>query len=271
MIRLGGAASAPYIEVFRGLQEHFGRQGIDLDWVLYSDYDALVDAFVNKEIDLAWNGPLAYVKIKRRLNDPCKVVAMRDIDVNYTTHFVTLPDSGITTVEDLMGKRFAFGSRGSIEAGVLAYHFLKESGIDPEHDFSSFTFNEDRNPGELSGDSRKFISDEHDVIERVRSGEYDAGAVCQRNLERLEDEGTIPKGSVRIFWSSPGYSHCCFTAQGDMDRELARKITEAFVSVDYGEAVGKAVLDGEGCGAFVPGTTRGWEALEKIAQEEGLV
>ncbi len=56
-----------------------------------------------------------------------------------------------------------------------------------------------------------------------------------------------------------------------MDDELARKITEAFVSVDYGEAVGKAVLDGEGCGAFVPGTTKGWEALEKAAQEEGLV
>ena len=131
MIRLGGAASPAYIEVFRGLQDYFRRQGIDLDWVLYSDYDALVDAFVNKEIDLAWNGPLAYVKIKRRLNAPCKVVAMRDIDVNYTTHFVTHPDSGIATVEDLMGKRFAFGSRGSIEAGVLAYHFLKESGIDP--------------------------------------------------------------------------------------------------------------------------------------------
>ena len=271
MVRLGGAASAPYMEVFRGLQEYFRRRGIDLDWVLYSDYDALVDAFVNKEIDLAWNGPLAYVKIKRRLSEPCKVVAMRDVDVNFTTNFVALPDSGITSVDDLKSKRFAFGSRGSIEAGVLAYHFLMESGIDPKHDLSMFTFDEERNPGEFSGDARKFISDEHDVIERVRSGEYDAGAVCQRSLERLEERGTIPKGSVRIFWSSAGYSHCCFTAQSDMDSELAKRITEAFVSVDYDESIGKVVLDGEGCGAFVPGRTSGWEALEKIAQEEGLV
>jgi len=42
--------------------------GIELDWVLYSDYDALVEAFVKREIDLAWNAPLAYVKIKRRLD-----------------------------------------------------------------------------------------------------------------------------------------------------------------------------------------------------------
>jgi hypothetical protein len=45
----------------------------------------LVEAFVKREIDLAWNAPLAYVKIKRRLQNPCQVVAMRDVDVNFTT------------------------------------------------------------------------------------------------------------------------------------------------------------------------------------------
>ena len=36
--------------------------------------------FVRREIDLAWNAPLAYVKIKRRLQNPCQVVAMRDAE-----------------------------------------------------------------------------------------------------------------------------------------------------------------------------------------------
>ena len=53
MVRLGGAASPAYISVFRGLQTHFRRHGIELDWVLYADYDALVEAFVKREIDLA--------------------------------------------------------------------------------------------------------------------------------------------------------------------------------------------------------------------------
>ena len=105
MVRLGGAASPSYISVFRGLQAHFLRHGIELDWVLYSDYDALVEAFVRREIDLAWNAPLAYVKIKRRLQDhPCQVVAMRDVDVNFRTHFITHAGSNITTVHDLKGK-----------------------------------------------------------------------------------------------------------------------------------------------------------------------
>jgi ABC-type phosphate/phosphonate transport system substrate-binding protein len=66
MVRLGGAASPSYVGIFRGLQAHFLRHGIELDWVIYSNYDALVEAFARREIDLAWNAPLAYVKTKRR-------------------------------------------------------------------------------------------------------------------------------------------------------------------------------------------------------------
>src|SRR5262249_35433394 len=60
MLRIGGTASPGHITVFRGLKTHFQQQGIALDWVLYSDYDALVEAFATREIDLAWNGPVSY-------------------------------------------------------------------------------------------------------------------------------------------------------------------------------------------------------------------
>src|SRR2546425_356973 len=82
MLRIGAVAYAPYVvTIFEGLKRHFHREGVELDWVLYSNYDALVTAFVTGEVDLAWNGPLAYVKIRRALAEPCRVVAMRDIDV----------------------------------------------------------------------------------------------------------------------------------------------------------------------------------------------
>ena len=103
MVRLGGTASASHMAAFRGLESHFKRLGIDLDWVLYSDDQAVVDAFVAGEIDLAWNGPLNYVRIKNQLSDPCRVVAMRDVDFDFTTHFITLPSSNILTIEDLIG------------------------------------------------------------------------------------------------------------------------------------------------------------------------
>lgn len=263
MLRLGGAASPTYISVFRGLQTHFRRQGLELDWVLYSDYDALVEAFVKGEIDLAWNGPLAYVKIKRRLNDPCQVVAMRDVDVNFTTHFITLPTSGIASLRDLKGKRVALGQRRSVQSGLLAYYFLQQEGLDPQQDLAACTFYDERQPSTLS--------DERDVLERVCKGDYDAGAVCQRTLDVMQADGSLSPDSLRIIWSSPGYSHCCFTAHSDIDPALAQQITQAFVSITAQDAAGQAVLSGEACNAFVPGMTEGWDMLERAAAQEGLI
>jgi len=263
MVRLGGAASPTYVTIFRGLQAHFLRHGIELDWVVYSDYDALVEAFARREIDLAWNAPLAYVKTKRRLQGACQVVAMRDVDVNFTTHFITHANSVITTVQDLKGKRVALASRGSMQAGLLPYYFLQQLGLDPAHDLAVCSFYDERH-----GDAR---SDERDVVERVGRREYDAGAVSGRTIEALRAEGKLAPSGFRIVWSSPGYSHCCFTAHGDMDPALVEKITQTFVAIDAHDPAGKAVLEGEGCKAFVPGIITGWETLEKAAEQAGIL
>src|SRR2546429_9062794 len=140
MLRLGGVASRTYLVAFPAIKEHFQQQGLDLTWRLYSRWDALVEAFVRREVDVAWNGPLAYVKIKRRLGDPCQVVAMRDIDVNLMTAFITHPQSAIRTVDDLKGTRFAFGARGSVEAGLLAPPFFQQKGGEARHDLAPPAF-----------------------------------------------------------------------------------------------------------------------------------
>src|SRR5262245_15591806 len=181
MLRIGGTASPGHITVFRGLKTHFQQHGIALDWVLYADYDALVEAFATREIDLAWNGPISYVQIKQRLNDPCRVVAMRDVDVNFSTQLFTRRDSSITTLADLKGKRVALGSRGSAQAGLLPYYFLKQHGLDPQRDLAACTFAEDREPSPLS--------DERAVVELVLKGAYDAGAVSRRTLEGRTEQG----------------------------------------------------------------------------------
>jgi hypothetical protein len=62
---------------------HFLRNGIELDWVLYSDYGALVDAFVRREI--AWNAPLAY-RASCRIN-PWSMLSKAEYMAMVATHF----------------------------------------------------------------------------------------------------------------------------------------------------------------------------------------
>jgi phosphonate transport system substrate-binding protein len=264
MLKIGAVAYQPYVvTVFEGLKKHFTRMGVPLDWILYSNYDALVEAFVRKEVDLAWNGPLAYVKIRRRLPEGCRVVAMRDMDVNFTTQFITYPEAEIHTLRDLQGKRFAFASRSSVQAGLLAYHFLKQAGIHPEKDLVQATFAEERPAGGPVGEAG--------VVALVRSREYDAGAVSGHALATLRDTGQLREGEVRIFWSSPGYSHCCFTAHRELDEALAQRITMAFTAMRDDDPEHHRVLELEGCKAFVPGTAEGYDILEAAAEDQGLV
>jgi phosphate/phosphite/phosphonate ABC transporter binding protein len=263
MVRLGGTATIPHLEVFQGLETLFRRRGIEMDWVLYSDYDVMVDAFVAGEIDLAWNGPLGYVKIKRLLEEPCQVIAMRDVDIGFTTHFIARAGSGIETVEDLKGMKFAFGRRSSEQAGLVPHYLLKETGINPSKDLAVASFFEDR--------ASQTRSDERDVVERVASGEFDAGSVSQRTMEAMAEDGSLPREQVRIFFSSPPYSHCCFTAQRELEPALAKEIEAAFLSVTGSDSVEEAVLKGEACNSFVPGIEVGWDLIEAAAVAEGLV
>ena len=169
--------------------------------------------------------------------DKCKVIAMLDVDINVTTHFIARIESGIETLEDLKDKSFAFGNRFSVQAGLLAYSFLKDSGIDPCKDLAANSFYDDREP--------QGKSDELDEVEQMTSGEFDAGVVSQRAMVSMAEDWTLPRDDIRIFWSSPGYSHCCFTCKKDLDPTLTSEIESAFLSITSDDPVGKQVLEGE--------------------------
>jgi phosphonate transport system substrate-binding protein len=170
---------------------------------------------------------------------------------------------GIATVQDLKDKRVVLGGRASMQAGLLPYYFLQQLGLDPARDLAVCSFDDER-----EGDGHL---DERDVVERVGRHEYDAGAVSGRTIEALPSDGTLAPDGFRIIWSSPGYSHCCFTAPSDMDPALVEKITQTFVAIDAQDPAGKAVLEGEACNAFVPGVTAGWETLEKAAEQARIL
>src|SRR3989475_1805274 len=100
-------------------------------------------------------------------------------------------------------------------------YFLKQHGLDPQRDLAACTFAEEREPSPLS--------DERAVVELVLKGAYDAGAVSRRTLEGLTAPGQPMQDTLRVFWSSPGYSHCCFTAHRELEAGGAQKINDGFI------------------------------------------
>ena len=62
-IRIGAVAYDPkVVTIWEGFKDHFAKHDLQADVVLYSNYDAQVEANLRGEIDIAWNSPLAWVK-----------------------------------------------------------------------------------------------------------------------------------------------------------------------------------------------------------------
>ena len=168
-ILLGAVAYDPkVVTIWEGIREHFQEQGVPLDFVLFSNYDAQVDALLAGWIDIAWNTNLAYVKVYRRTEGRCGVLAMRDTDVGFTTTIIAGKSTGIETIANLKGKRFALGSRDSGQAAILPMYFLKKSGIEPEKDLNLIRFDLDVGKHGDTGTS------EVEVLKAVARAEADA-------------------------------------------------------------------------------------------------
>src|SRR5256886_12207503 len=144
VVNVGVVAYDPkVVTIWEGIKEYFEANGVPMDFVLFSNYDAQVDALLKGWIDIAWNTNLPYVKVHRRTDGKCGVLAMRDTDVSFTSKLVAGAGTGVENLGGLKGKRVAFGSRDSGQARILPAYFLKRNGIDPARDITAIHFDLD--------------------------------------------------------------------------------------------------------------------------------
>jgi phosphonate transport system substrate-binding protein len=260
-LKIGACAYAPkVVTIWEGIREYLRDRGLRTEYVLYSSYPALVDAFVAGHIDIAWNTPLAYLQARERLGGHCLVLGMRDSDVNFTTVFITRTDSAIHSLNDLKGKRFALASRDSSHAAILPVHFLREGGLDPEKDLKVVRFDTDIGKHGDTGTS------EQDVIRAVTEGSADAGAIGKVTWDTSVAGGSIDERKLRVFWTSHGYSHCNFTARAGLAPSLAERFTKAIQAMDYNDPRWQQVMNLEGLTRWMPGSTAGYDELEREAR-----
>jgi phosphonate transport system substrate-binding protein len=265
-VKIGVVAYAPkVVTIWEGIKDYLRHQGFNADYVLYSNYPALVEALVVGHVEIAWNTPLAYLQAKEKLDGQCQVLAMRDTDVGFTTVFITQADSPVRSLPDLKGKRFALASRDSSHATILPLYFLHQNGINPDTELTLLRFDTDVGKHGDTGTS------EEEVVRAVLTREAGAGALGQATWDAYVAAGRIDPQTLRIFWTSPGYCHCNFTARADFPAEFAERFTQVILAMDYQKPEHKRIMDLEGLTRWVPGRTEGYRELEDEARELGML
>jgi len=260
---VGAVAYHPrVVTVWEGFRPYFVERGLDVDYVLYSNYERLVDALVGGHVDLAWNTNTAYVRAEALLGGRALVLGMRDVDAGYET--VLVARDGVRVPSDLGEGTLALGSRDSGHAAILPLHFLRAEGA-PIDDARLLRFDTDLGKHGDTGDS------ERRVVEAVARGDAVAGALGGPTWAHLRTRDADDTADLSVVWTSPPYSHCCFTARPDLDRGLADRWLELLLGMDYDDPALRHAMDLEGVRRWLPGDKSGYGELTAAMREQGYL
>ena len=162
----------PVIENVQERAEEILGRSVDIQFKIYKTYQAAQDALVTGEVDFVRFGPASYVLAKQR-NAGIKLLAMelKKGKKRFNGMIITRADSGIDSLWELEGKRFAFGDRNSTIGRYLAQAELVRAGLYMQ---------------DLGG---------HDYLERhdrvataVLMGDYDAGSLKESTFNKYNKD-----------------------------------------------------------------------------------
>ncbi len=260
-ILLGAVAYDPkVVTIWEGIRDHFNGWGAPMDFVLFSNYERQVELLLKGHIDIAWNTPLAHVRVQQATGGRSISLGMRDSDRDFHARILVRSDSGIERLKDLEGKRLAVGSRDSTQARILPLHFLREEGVDLEK-ITLLRFDSDVGKHGDTGRS------ELEVLDALRRGDADAGAVGDLVWVNEQAAGHVDTSLIRSLWTTPPFDHCMFDARPDLDEGKIERFRHALFAMKWENPEHRRLLELEGLKEWMPPRESGYESLRAALAE----
>ena len=260
-LRVGAVAYDPkVVTIWEGFKSYFGKRGVELEYVLYSNYDAQVEANLAGEIDVAWNSPLAWVKSQIVSRQGCRALVMRDTDRDLTTKILVRKESDVTRLTDLKRKMIAVGASDSPQATLIPLSMLADAGVVPGKD-CRVLYHE-----VMVGKHGDHVGGERDAARDLAAGRADAACVLDANHTVFINEGTLDPGATRVLASTPPFDHCNFTARIDLPEARTQPLVEALLEMSFTDPEVRTLMDLEGLKRWFPARTSGYSQLEKAVE-----
>ncbi len=267
VVVVGAVAYDPkVVTIWEGFKGWFARQGLAVDYVLYSTYERLVDALLAGHVDVAWNSPLAWVQARRRAaatGQEVTALVMRDTDRDLTS-VVVVPVDGATSAAELAGRTVAVGASDSPQATLLPLEHLRRAGLDVAADVRVRTFEI------LVGKHGDHVGGEEAAARALAAGEVDAACLLEHNHRRFQGEGLLSPAAFRVLTRTEPFDHCNFTVLGAEPPPPVRRFAELLLGMSYDDPELRPLLDAEGLRAWLPGRTDCYRALESAVDHVAL-
>ncbi|MBD1920162.1 putative selenate ABC transporter substrate-binding protein [Microcoleus sp. FACHB-831] len=238
--------------------------GVPVKYKPVTDYAAAVTAFKVGDLELVWFGGLTGVQA--RLQVPgATAIAQRDVDAQFHSLFIAnkksgiLPFKDISSVKQLKGRTFTFGSESSTSGRLMPQYFLQQAGLKLT-DFKG-------EPG-FSGDHDK-------TIKLVEAGTYDAGAVNESVWQKRVTSKEVDLNKVEVLWQTPAYYDYHWVINPEVKKrygeDFVQKVQNAFIKLDPSVPEQKEVLDLLQAKKFIPTQNSNYAQIEAIGRDIGKI
>lgn len=240
---------------FKPLGDYLEKKlGMKVEFTPVTDYAASVESLVNNKLDMVWFGGFTFVQAKVRSHNQVIPLVQREEDEKFKSVFITTRND-ITSLKDLKGKTFTFGSESSTSGHLMPRSYLLAANINPDIDMKRIAF-----------------SGAHDAtVAAVAGGKVDAGALNISVWEKLLAQGKVDANVVHVFYTTPGYYDYNWTVRADMDPVLRDKLTKAFLALDKRNPQDKEILDLQRATRFIPTKAENYGSIEAAARSAGLL
>ncbi|MBK8180963.1 MAG: PhnD/SsuA/transferrin family substrate-binding protein [Planctomycetes bacterium] len=257
---LGAVAyDAKVVPIWDGFQRWFRSQGLDFDYVLYSNYERQVEQHFAGAFHVAWNSPLAWVeacRVAKKRGRAARAVAMRDTDQDLTSLIVVRADSPVRTLADLGGKTVGCGAGDSPQATLIPLEHLAREGLLAGRHFQVRRFDV------LVGKHGDHVGGERDAARALLAGDVDAACMIDGNHLTFTNEGLFARGATRVLAQTGKYDHCNFTVLDGAPERLVARFQELLFSMRYDDPSVRPLMDMEGLKRWCEGRTSGYDLLE---------
>ena len=207
---------------YRPLAQHLSqRLARPVELRTVDSWEGLAKSLASGETDIALMGPWGYVLANHFANAQVVSTILYQGKPEYFAMIVTHPDSGLASIEDLLGPKgkgrsFAFGDKGSTSGYLIPRHFFMQQGIDPEKHFG------------------RVVYTKHQAIQtQVTAGQIDAGADFNRNRTAMIDQGLIRADRSKIIWQSAPLPNDAVAVSASLfqDKAFVRRLQAALAEV----------------------------------------
>lgn len=189
--------------------------GIPVDAVVATSFSAAIEAMCAGRADIGALNPFGYVLAHQKCGVEVVAVSVRFGLPYYLSQISVRADAGITKIEDLRGKRFAFVDPASTSGYLFPAAMLKKLGYDPDKFFSQTVF----------------AGSHNNVILAIYRGQVDGGATFQDARDNVRGQFPDVNDKVKVLAYSNPIPNDTWSLNAKLNAALKTKIKDRLLRI----------------------------------------